>query len=101
VVGTDSGALLHLAQVVRNGLGDRASTGIDPKLQIVQGKTVCVVSCQRSLEPVFLKWKGMEQDANGDLYVRSGPGSVRLAPESAKEYIRTRFSDAQSKSRHA
>ena len=43
----------------------------------------------------------MEQDANGDLYVRSGPGSVRLAPESAKEYIRTRFSDAQSKSGHA
>ena len=92
---SDDRFMLHLAQVVRNGLGDRASTCIDPKIQIVQGKTVCVVSCQRSPEPVFLKWKGMEQDANGDLYVRSGPGSVRLAPESAKEYIRTRFSGAQ------
>jgi hypothetical protein len=38
----------------------RAGTCIDPKTQIVQGKTVCVVSCQRSPEPVFLKWKGME-----------------------------------------
>jgi hypothetical protein len=24
------------------------------------GKTVCVVSCQRSPEPLFLKWKGLE-----------------------------------------
>jgi type I restriction enzyme R subunit len=86
--------MLHLAQVVRNGLGDRASTCIDPRAQIVDGKTVCVVSCQRSPEPVFLKWKGMETAPDGDLYVRSGPGSVRLAPDSAREYIRTRFPTA-------
>ena len=80
----------HLAQVVRNGLGDRASTSIDPKTQIVQGKIVCLVSRQRSPEPVFLKWKEMETRPDGDFYVRSGPGSVRLTPESAEEYIRTR-----------
>ena len=57
---SDDKFMRHLAQVVRNGLGDRAGTCIDPKTQIVQGKTVCVVSCQRSPEPVFLKWKGME-----------------------------------------
>ena len=55
----------HLAQVVRNGLGDRAGTCIDPKTQIVQGKSVCVVSCQRSPEPVFLKWKGVRVIAGG------------------------------------
>jgi hypothetical protein len=82
----------HLAQVVRNGLGDRAGTCIDPKTQIVQGKAVCVVSCQRSPEPVFLKWKGVEATADGDFFVRSGPGTVKLSPESAREYIRTRFS---------
>jgi hypothetical protein len=49
------------------------------------------VSCQRSPEPVFLKWKGMEAAADGDLFVRSGPGTVKLPPESATEYIRTRF----------
>jgi hypothetical protein len=42
----------HLAQVVRTGLGDRAGTCIDPKTQLVQGKTVCVLSCQRSPEPL-------------------------------------------------
>ncbi len=88
---SDDKFMLHLAQVVRNGLGDRASTCVDPKTQIVQGKTVCVVSCQRSPEPVFLKWKGMEQDSNGDFYVRSGPGSVRLTPDSTKKHILTRF----------
>jgi len=88
---SDDRFMLHLAQVVRNGLGDRAGTCIDPNMQIVQGKTVCVVSCQRSPEPVLLKWKELEADTNGDFHVRSGPGSVRLGPESAAEYIRTRF----------
>jgi hypothetical protein len=88
---TDDKFMRHLAQVVRNGLGDRAGTCIDPKTQIVQGKTVCVVSCQRSPEPVFLKWKEMEADASGDFFVRSGPGTVRLPPDSAAKYIRTRF----------
>ncbi len=45
---TDDTFMRHLAQVVRNGPGDRASTCIDPKCQVVEGKTVCVVSCQRS-----------------------------------------------------
>jgi hypothetical protein len=88
---SDDKFMRHLAQVVRNGLGDRAGTCIDPKTQFVQGKTVCVVSCQRSPEPVFLKWKGMEAVAEGDLFVRSGPGTVKLPPDSAREYIRTRF----------
>jgi len=87
----------HLIQVVRNGLGDRAGTCVDPGMQIVQGKTVCVVSCQRSPEPVFLKWKGTEQNADGDFYVRSGPRTDRLPPASATEYIKTRFRRASER----
>ncbi|HEX9640702.1 MAG TPA: RNA-binding domain-containing protein, partial [Candidatus Krumholzibacteria bacterium] len=88
---SDDKFMRHLAQVVRNGLGDRAGTCIDPKTQIVQGKTVCLVSCQRSPEPVFLKWKGIEATPEGDFYVRSGPGTVKLPPDSAQKYIHTRF----------
>ncbi len=88
---TDDQFMRHLAQVVRNGLGDWAGTCIDPKIQVVQGKTVCVVSCQRSPEPVFLQWKGLETAAVGDFFVRSGPGTIKLAPDSAKEYVLTRF----------
>jgi len=88
---SDDKFMRHLAQVVRNGLGDRAGTCIDPKTQIVQGKTVCVVSCRRSPEPVFLRWKGVEASSGGDFFVRSGPGTVKLPTDSANEYIRTRF----------
>jgi len=88
---SDDKFMRHLAQVVRNGLGDRAGTCIDPRCQVVQGKTVCVVTCQRSPEPVFLKWKGLEAASEGDFFVRSGPGTVKLPPDSAREYIRTRF----------
>jgi Putative DNA-binding domain len=90
----DDKFMRHLAQVVRNGLGDRAGTCIDPKTQIVQGKTVCVVSCQRSPEPVFLRWKGIEATPEGDFFVRSGPGTIKLPPDSTKEYISTRWSSA-------
>jgi type I restriction enzyme R subunit len=97
-LGTDDKFMRHLGQAVRNALGDRAGACIDPKTQIVQGKTVCVVSCQRSPEPVFLRWKALETSTAGDFFVRSGPGSVKLPPDSATEYIRTRFPDAHKPS---
>ena len=87
----DDKFMLHLAQAVRNGLGDRAGTCIDPKIQIIKGKTVCLVSCQRSPEPVYLRWKGLQKAEGGDLYVRSGPGTVRLGEDDAQEYVATRF----------
>ena len=90
----DDKFMRHLAQVVRNGLGDRAGTCIDPKTQIVEGKTVCLVSCQRSPEPVYLRWKKLEKSELGDFYVRSGAGSVRLRAEDVREYVRTRFSQS-------
>jgi type I restriction enzyme, R subunit len=89
----DDKLMRHLAQAVRNALGDRAGTCIDPRTQIVDGKTVCLVACQRSPEPVFLKWRGMETAPEGDFFVRSGPGTVKLPAESAREYIRTRFGE--------
>jgi hypothetical protein len=66
-------------------------------MQIVQGKTVGLVSCQRSPEPVFLKWSSAEAHPGGDFYVRSGPRTDRLSPKSAEEYIRTRFRSQPAK----
>ena len=87
----DDKFMRHLAQVVRNGLGGPASTCIDPRTQVVEGKTVCLVGCQRSPEPVFLRWKGLEKLADGDFYVRSGPGTVRLGQDDAEQYVAIRF----------
>ena len=86
--------MLHLMQVIRNGLGDRAGTCVNPVTQAVDGKVVCLVSCKRSPEPVWLTWKGLEKEPEGDLYVRSGPRSDRLGAESAEAYVATRFGDA-------
>ena len=93
---SDDRFMLHLAQAVRNGLGDRAGTCIDPKMQIVDGRGVCVVSCQRSPEPVYLTWKGIETAEEGDFFVRSGPGSVKLPADDAREYVRTRFAGVRT-----
>jgi type I restriction enzyme R subunit len=90
----DDKFMRHLVQVVHNGLGDRAGTCIDPKTQFVQGKTVCVVSCQRSPEPVYLKWKNLEKGPEGDFFVRRGPRTDRLEPDSARVYVATRFPGA-------
>ena len=60
-------------------------------MQVVDGKSVCVVSCQRSPEPVFLTWKGVETAREGDFFVRSGPGSVKLSSDDTREYVSTRF----------
>ncbi len=83
--------MLHLSQIVRNALGDRSGTCIDPKMQDVSGKTVCIVGCQRSPEPVYLNWKGLEAGPPGDFFVRSGPSSIKLSPESTTKYVKTRF----------
>ena len=50
-----------------------------------------MVSCQRSPEPVFLAWRGAEATEEGDFFVRSGPGTVKLAPDDTEQYVRTRF----------
>lgn len=83
--------LLHLSHVIGAALGDRAGTCVDAKMEIIQGKTTCLVSCEHSPEPVFFKWKGSEEHEEGDFYVRSGAQTVKLEPDSASEYIKTRW----------
>ena len=89
---TDDKFMLHLAQAVRNGLGDPAGTCIDPKTQIVEGKTVCLVSCQRSPEPVYLRWKGDREDPRTAIST-SGQARARYgsAQEDAAKYVASRF----------
>ncbi len=97
----DDRFLLHLSHVVTQGLGDRAGTCIDPRIQLVQSRPVCLVSCQRSPEPVFLKWKKVGKSPEGDFFVRTGAQTKKLAPESAAQYIRTRFRQARTREESA
>jgi type I restriction enzyme R subunit len=92
--------LLHLSHVIGAALGDRAGTLIDAKIEIINGKEICLVSCRRSPEPVFFKWKGIEEHEEGDFYVRSGPQTVKLDLESTAKYIKTRFHEDATTSNH-
>ena len=91
----DDKFMRHLMQVVQNGLDSRAGTQVDPRMQVVEGKSVCMVNCRRSPEPVYLVWKGLETVKEGDFFVRNGPTTVKLSPEDAREYIRQRFPGAR------
>jgi type I restriction enzyme R subunit len=88
---SDDNFLLHLSHVIGAALGDRAGTLVDGKMETVHGKTVCLVSCRRSPEPVYFKWRGMEEYEEGDFYVRSGPETVKLDPEEARKYVLSRW----------
>lgn len=92
----DDKFMRHLMHIVQNGIGPRAGTCIDPKVQIVDGKSVCMVSCRRSPVPVFLAWKGTETTEAGDFFVRNGPMTVKLSPADTQEFIRSRFSEIES-----
>jgi type I restriction enzyme R subunit len=83
--------MLHLTQTVHNALGAHAAKRIDPRTQVVDGKTVCLVTCQRGQEPVRLKWKSLETMPEGDYFVRMGPGSKKLTKEEAEADIKMRF----------
>jgi len=91
--------LLHLSHVIGAALGDRAGTCVDAKLETMKGKTVCLVSCQRSPEPVYLKWRELEAHEDGDFYVRSGAQTVDLDAESRTRYIATRWTTKEPETR--
>jgi Schlafen, AlbA_2 len=89
--------MLHLAQMVRNGLGDRAGTCIDPRVQKLNGNFVCLVTCQRSPEPVFLKWSGITPDApEGDFTSAAAPVASSCRRKARVNTLR-RASNADSK----
>ena len=85
---------LHLAQQVENGLGPVAVSHINPRVEVVDGKHVCVVSCDRATVPILLKWKGTEKNPDGDFFYRRGPGTAALNPEAAREFVAARFPNA-------
>ena len=88
---SDDAFMRHLTEAVRHGLGDHAAACIDLKTQVVGGKTVCLTSCQRSPEPVYLRWKGLEKSRDGDLYVRKGARTVRLGAKDVRQHLAARF----------
>lgn len=76
---------LHFKNLVARHIGTDLSKYIRFILVPVEGKTVGVVRCARSTEPVFLK------DGNKEhFYIRNGPSSDELPVSQALNYIKRR-----------
>ena len=76
---------LHLKNLVNRHIGAEHSTSIRFEVGEVEGKTLAVVQCERSRDPVFLRAKNKEL-----FYIRSGPSSVELTSREVLEYVARR-----------
>lgn len=90
-LGSDDKYVRHVSQIVDNALGTAASTHVDPKIERVDGKRLCLVKCGRAAAPVYLVWKGLEKSPEGDLFVRTGASTKRMPVDEVVEYIAGRW----------
>lgn len=79
--------LLHLWTLIRNCLGKDFSPYIQTRLEKTCEKTVCIVSCQPSSRPAFLRQSGFDEE----MYIRVGPSSNALSISEALKYIEDHF----------
>jgi predicted HTH transcriptional regulator len=76
---------LHVKNLIGQHLGADQSKHIRFHIAPVGDRTVGIVLCQRSLEPVFLKMSKSEA-----FYIRNGPSSDELPVSMALNYIKNR-----------
>lgn len=76
---------LHVKNLINQHIGAEFSRHIDCDLQIINGKTIVVISCETATDPVFLK-----VGKNEDFFIRSGPSSIRLSMSKMVQYLKQR-----------
>lgn len=79
--------LLHLWTLIRTCLGRDFSPYIRTRLEKADEKTVCIVSCQPSSRPVFLRQPGFSEE----MYIRVGPSSNAMSISEALKYIEDHY----------
>jgi hypothetical protein len=79
--------LLHLWTLIRTCLGRDFSTYIRTRIEKIDEKNVCIVSCSPSNRPVFLRQPGFEEE----MYIRIGPSSNAISISEGLRYISDRF----------
>ena len=79
--------LLHLWTLIRTCLGRDVSPYLRTILEKMEEKTVCLVRCQPSNRPVFLRQPGFDEE----FYIRLGPSSNAMDISEALGYIADRF----------
>ncbi len=80
--------LLHLWTLIRNCLGREFTPYVSTRLEKIDDKVICIVSCIPSNRPAFLRQPGFDEE----MYIRVGPSSNALDISEALRYIGDRFS---------
>ncbi len=78
----DDRCQLHLKNLINHHIGAEFSGFINIELVKVDGKTVVLLECSPSKEPVF-----MRIGKNEEFYIRSGPSSMKLSPSQMISYV--------------
>ena len=84
----DDKFLLHLFAIIKQAMGDAAGTLVDAKIHELNGMQFCQVECSASQpnKPVFVKFKKGDEE----FFVRTGPGTTKLAPSQVIQYVADR-----------
>lgn len=80
---------LHLNNVIKQKMGALVTTSISVKFVEFEGREVCIVHCQASTFPVYVKLSA-EDEA---FFIRSDASTTRLMASDIVKYVGTRFSD--------
>ncbi|MBF0527868.1 MAG: ATP-binding protein [Deltaproteobacteria bacterium] len=76
----------HLWNLIKTALGLEVTQCVRTEFEKIDHRTVCLVSCSSSRDPVFLKFKNEEE-----FYIRVGPSSASLGLKDTLKYIEQRF----------
>ena len=68
-------------------MGDYTASLIDTDIYKPEEKSVCLVTCKKSNEPVFLRFKGKEEE----YFIRTGPSTTKLSTNEAHKHISNNF----------
>ncbi len=82
----DDKYLQHFSNIFKQHIGLEFSEYVEFALRPVGDRQVLVVTCRKSVRPVFLRNKKDEH-----FYIRSGPSSRDLTPSQMLEYVQERF----------
>jgi hypothetical protein len=86
----DDKFLLHLWTLIRACLGRDYSPYIRTRIEKIDEKGVCVITCLPSARPVFLRQPGYDEE----MFIRIGPSSNAMDISEALRYIGDHFKQA-------
>ncbi len=76
----------HLTNLIKERIGNEFLPYMNLELVLVEGKTIGMINCIKSDNPVFLKY-----DSNEEFYIRVGASSLQLIGSKLIEYINNKF----------